>query len=258
MFIRTDFWPPWLTACKSSWGRIVKSLNSFHAISQTGAIVVFRSVTFHFTYAQKICQLLNTNLKEDSVFSAWSSRNLCSVLLLTRPEPRGIRERCLMHFNSCVCRAIKFNLHWTILNGWVRSRLPAFLGTQLNPTNDCVSHVLVFFLDLEANENFTIFLFQLRDRVTGQSGVSVKWRHGLQQPGWSQGGRSSRGRGTTSTSRPRPPRRRRTSGTTRTSSTRWVRPSSSLTTGGITSGIDMEPRALSRGGLWSFWEYTGS
>ena len=49
------------------------------------------------------------------------------------------------------------------------SRLVEFLSTQLNPTNDCMSRVLVFFLDLDANENFTIFLFQLRDRVTGPS-----------------------------------------------------------------------------------------
>ena len=173
MFIRTDFWPPWLTACKSSWGRIVKSLNGFHAISQTGAIVVFRSVTFHFTYAQKICQLLNTNLKEDSVFSAWSSRNLCSVLMLTGPEPRGIRERCLMHFNSCVCRAIKFNLHWTILNGWVRSRLPAFLGTQLNPTNDCVSHVLVF---SSTSKQMRILQFSCFSSVTAwQARAESRW-----------------------------------------------------------------------------------
>ena len=40
MFIKTDFWPLWLTTI-SSWGRSVKSLSKdFHTIKQTGAIVV--------------------------------------------------------------------------------------------------------------------------------------------------------------------------------------------------------------------------
>ena len=175
MFIKTDFWPLRLTTI-SSWGRSVKSQSKgFHAIKQTGAIVVFRLVTFHFTCTQKICHLFDANLKEDSEFGAlaWSSRNLCTVLLLTGPEPRGIRERCLMHFNSCVCRAIKFNLHWTILNGWLRSRLPAFLGTQLNPTNDCVSRVLVF---SSTSKQMRILQFSCFSSVTAwHRGVESQW-----------------------------------------------------------------------------------
>lgn len=115
MFVRTDFWPPRLTTCKFSWGWIVKSLKGFYAIKQTRRLALLwysglGYFPFHI-HTAKICQLLNTNLKEDSVFSAWRSRNLCTVLsgwLVQSPEGSENDVWCILipvcaELSSSIC-----------------------------------------------------------------------------------------------------------------------------------------------------------
>ena len=150
MFVRTDFWPPRLTTCKFSSGRIVKSPKGFlcnQADAQTGALVVFRSVTFHFTNTAKICQLLNTNLKEDSAFSAWRSRNLCAVPMLTSPEPREGSENDVWCILIPVCAELSSSIcieqYWMAEEGHACRHFLVLNSTQLM-TVWAVRRVLVF------------------------------------------------------------------------------------------------------------------